>query len=279
MPEATIVEVAGQKGGGTKTTCAVNLAAGCARAGLRVLLVESDGQGSASLSVGVEPYDGFYELVMQGAQWEAVIADVPATFHGHGTLHLVSAWAEQHRVERWADAPTAIYNRFNEPFPRRRYDVIVVDTSPGHTEVHAGLLYTADYILLPTLCEKLAIEGLEATLMHWDDARHAGEQASDPISVAKILGVIPNRFKAKADVQQANYAVLNKRFRGEYGLPLFDPIRDLTVWQQASQMRRSIYTHDMGTNYSREQARAAAREFQPVVDAVIEVVRNKAVAK
>lgn len=271
MPEATKIEVAGNKGGNTKTTVAVNLAAACARSGLRTLLIETDGQGNASMSVGVDPRDGFYELVMRGAAWEDVVQEVPAVFHGSGTLDIISAWAEEYRVERWQDAPDAIYNRFHEPFLNHRYDVVVVDTSPGHTEVHAGLFYSCDYMLLPTVCEKLAVESLDTTLMHWDDARLAGEQAGIP--VASVLGIIPNRFRAKADVQQANYAILKKRFGQEYGLPVFEMIHDLTVWQQASQLRRSIYTHDLGTSYSKDLARRAAREFQPVVDAVLGVAR------
>ena len=54
---AFVIAVANQKGGVGKTTTSINLSAGLARAGFRVLLVDLDPQGHSTLAVGLDPYD------------------------------------------------------------------------------------------------------------------------------------------------------------------------------------------------------------------------------
>lgn len=260
----TVIAVAQFKGGVGKTTIATNLAAGCARAGLRTILVETDGQGNASQSMRVKPYNGFYNL-MNGVEFENVVVPVPMEFHGIGELYLISAFNLQQEVESDPETPLSITQRFREL--RQMVDMVIVDTSPGNTEVHAGIFYAADYLIVPTLCDFLSIKSLATTLYHRQNAIDAAKDTD--YRVADIIGIIPNRFQAREDVQQANLNILHRDYDGQF--KVFDVVRDLTAWRQASQKRVSIYAFEPSTSYGRQQVRRAARELDPVLNDVLAI--------
>lgn len=265
-----IIAMMGRKGGSTKSTMSINIAAACARAGLRTVLVDSDGQANATTSVRVAPHDGFYNLIAQDLAFSDVLVPVPNEFHGHGELYLLAASDAIRTLEGDEETSAAIYESFQDL--RGAVDVVIVDTSPGITEVHNGFYFTADYVLLPTLCEFTSINSLTTMLDYLQGAALAGQEQG--FTAAQILGIVPNRFNASEKVQQVNIGFL----RGRHGLvnTVFPQIRNLTVWGQASQLRKSIYAYaDDATDYNaRRQAKMAMAELQPVLDEVLDIVRD-----
>lgn len=259
-----IFSLIGRKGGITKTTLSVNLAAGCARAGLKTLLVDADGQGNASTYVRLQPHDAFHSLVLGDAEFADVLKPVPVDFHGQGDLWLLSSWNLQQQVEGNKETPSRIYDRFSEL--EGVFDVVIVDTSPGTTEVHAGFYYTSDYVLLPTVCDFMSIKSLESTFSYLAKAAEEGAAAGFP--VAEILGIIPNRFAGAQKVQQANVGYLRGRYDQQF--TVFPFLRDLTVWLQAAQFKQSIFCYAPADDYgARRQARMAAAELSPVLDSIV----------
>jgi chromosome partitioning protein len=263
--QTQIIAVMGRKGGITKTTVAANLAAGCTRAGLRTVLVDADGQANACRMVGVEPAPGFFHLILGDQEFRAVLRPVPEKFIGAaGECFILPSDDSQRQVEQHPETATRIYERFHELDGWA--DVVIVDTSPGITEVHAGFYYAADYLVMPTTLEALSLGSLQSTLAYLAEAQKRGATAGYP--AAKILGILPNRFMASEKVEQSNVGFL----KGRYGekLPVFDAIRNLTVWKQAGQLKQSIYAYAPKDDYSaKRQARSAANEFAPVLTAVL----------
>lgn len=258
-----IVSVMGFKGGVGKTTLATTIAAGCARAGKRTLLVECDGQGNSSQSMGITPFNGFYEL-LHGAPLEQVIVDVPTAYHEQGELYLLSTFNWQSEVEKDPQTPARIIERFADL--RAWFDVIVVDTSPGNTEVHAGLFYASDYLIMPTICAELALNSLVTTLAYRDNAE--AEAVGTAYRAAPLLGIVPNLFHAREDVEQSNLKILHEDYDGRYRV--FDPIRDLTAWRGASQLHQSIFAYSALSTSGNQSVRRARRDVQPVLDAVLQ---------
>lgn len=262
-----IIAVMGRKGGITKTTVAANLAAGCARAGLRTLLVDADGQANGCRIVGVDPAPGFFNLTLGDQEFSEVLRPVPMKFIGQNAdCFILPSDDSQRQVEQHPETAARIYERFQEI--RGWADVVIVDTSPGITEVHAGFYFTADYLIAPTTLEALSISSLQSTMAYLDSAKERGVQAGYP--AAKVLGILPNRFMASEKVEQSNVGFLRGRYEEDF--KVFDAMRNLTVWKQAGQLRQSIYAYAPKDDYSaRRQARAAANEFAPILKSVLDL--------
>lgn len=259
-----IISLMGRKGGITKTTLATNLAAGCARAGLKTLLVDADGQANTSRIVRVSPQPGFANLILADREFSDVLLPVPPSFAGvQADFFILPSDDSQRQVEQNPETPAIIFERFGEL--DSTFDVVIVDTPPGITEVHAGFYFVSDYVLLPTTLEFSSITSLGSTLTYLASAAQAGAASGYP--TAQIMGIVPNRFAAREKVQQSNVGYLKGKYE-QYNV--FEAMRDMTVWNQASQLRQSIFAYMPDDDYNaRKQARKAANEFRPVLDAVL----------
>ncbi len=161
---AHIIAIANQKGGVGKTTTAVNLCAYLARAGCRVLLVDSDPQANATTSLGVNPRAPRFSL------YETLIDHTPVkdaiTPTVHPGLELVPAnldlaGAEVEMAARMAREQ--LLARALRPL-HKDYDYIVIDDPPSLGLITINGLTAADGIVIPVQCEYLALEGLSQLL-------------------------------------------------------------------------------------------------------------------
>lgn len=270
----TIISVLSRKGGSTKTTTATTLAVGLALRGLNVLLIESDGQGDASKTVGLEPRDDFYNLVLGDAEFADVIRPVPVKFTGKQVdLAILSAADATRVVEEDKQTPSVMYARFQEL--RGYYDVVIGDTSPGITNVHSGWYYASDYVLLPTLCETDSVHSIGKTLSFLAKADEDGRDAGYP--AAKVIGILPNRYSKAEKTSQFNLGLIH----GMYGREnhVFEHVRDLTAWGTARRENKSIYSLTGGFDRRLQMSlKDARKEFNRVVDYVYALTRNEVTA-
>lgn len=259
-----IVSVMGRKGGITKTTLAKNIADECSKQGLMTVLFDADSQGNATDGVNVTPQDAFRALVLGEIEWNDALFPVPASFTGdeRDNLFVVPSFDGQVDIETREDAPTLIYERFQEV--RGHVDIVICDCSPALTNVHTGLFFASNYVLLPTTCEYDSIISIDKTLNYLYEQ---AAMASD-LPTAQILGIVPNRLNVNERVQQVNSGFVKGVYHEKH--PVFRPLRDLGVWRKASQMKMSIHAMmEYGIYAERKDARIAYSEFLPVAQAVI----------
>lgn len=159
-----IIAIANQKGGVGKTTTSVNLGAGMATIGKRVLLVDIDPQGNTTSGVGVNKADVencIYDILINDVNPADTILNtqiegldiIPATIQLAGAeIELVSTISRELRLKK---ALNTVKNK---------YDYIIIDCPPSLGILTINSLTASDSVIIPIQCEYYALEGLSQLL-------------------------------------------------------------------------------------------------------------------
>ena len=151
------IAVALSKGGVGKTTTAVNLAAGLADLGARVLLVDMDTQGQASQALGVKPETSLADLVSNGSEpFEEIAQARERLWLLAGGRDLVGLKREIARKDFGAER--TVSDALN-PLDGR-YDYVIVDTAPGWDSLTINALFYVNEVIAPVALEAMALQGL-----------------------------------------------------------------------------------------------------------------------
>lgn len=180
--------ISNQKGGVGKTTTTVNLAAGLARNGLKILVVDLDPQGNASTALGVEHREGTvssYELLLGACTPEQVIQRstangnlfcIPATIDlATVEIELVSKVRREYRL-RDALSPEFI--------KEAGFDYVFVDCPPSLGLLTTNALNAVEEVLIPIQCEYYALEGVNQLLKYITMVQH---QLNPQLHISAIL--------------------------------------------------------------------------------------------
>lgn len=158
---AKVISITNQKGGVGKTTTSINLAASLAHRGKRILLLDMDPQGNASVGCGVdmsEVNNTIYDLLLlQTTAKEAIVktecgVDV-LTANGDLAGAQVELLNEIGRELRLQQALIPIQND---------YDYIFIDCPPALNVLTINALVASNSVIIPMQCEYFALEGLSA---------------------------------------------------------------------------------------------------------------------
>jgi chromosome partitioning protein len=199
------VAIANQKGGVGKTTTAINLAAGLASLGRRILLVDLDPQANATTGVGIEHRGvekSVYDCLVGSNDAQSVIRKtdypnldlIPSTIDLAGAeLELVSAIARETKLRSTLER-------------LHGYDVIFIDCPPSLGLLTVNAMTAAESILIPIQCEYYALEGLSQLLRNVELIR-----ASLNPGLA-ISGIVLTMYDARTKLSEEVAGEVRKHF-------------------------------------------------------------------
>ena len=161
---AVTIAVANQKGGVGKTTTCVNLSASLALMNRRVLLVDLDPQGNATMGSGIDKHElstSIYDLLIGNSETKQIIIGageagydmLPSNIDLTGAeIELLNLEDKEFRLKQALEPVLA------------NYDFVVIDCPPALGLLTVNGLAAADKVIIPIQCEYYALEGLTALM-------------------------------------------------------------------------------------------------------------------
>lgn len=200
MPDSSrIIALANQKGGVGKTTTAINLGAGLAKAGRRVLLIDMDPQGNASTGLGLGVND------RRATSYDLMLGEAAAAEAVHGTqvpgLEIIPATTDLSSAD--VDLMTSggrtriLQKRLAELRAERPgYDYILIDCPPALNLLTINAMVAAGSVIVPLQSEFFALEGLSQLMLTLREVRAS---ANDSL---RIEGVVLTMYDRRNNLSQ-----------------------------------------------------------------------------
>ena len=179
-----IIAIANQKGGVGKTTTCVNLAASLAATKRKILVIDLDPQGNATMGSGIDKYEvahTAYDLLIDELPLDQVIEKETT-----GGYDLVAAnydvTAAEVKLMTLFSREMRLHNALKNY--KDNYDYIFIDCPPSLNTLTVNAMAAADSVLVPMQCEYYALEGITALL---DTVKKLSSIVNEKLKIEGIL--------------------------------------------------------------------------------------------
>ncbi len=231
-----VFAISNQKGGTAKTTTAVTLGHRLALDGVRVLLVDTDVQGHVAKALGLDKAPGIRRLVDR-AQFGDVDLLIVKARHNLDVIPSDKTTEPAKRTlvsmdfrERvLADALSSLADR---------YDVAIIDCAPSVDVLHVSALVAADWLVVPSKLDFLAVDGVNEVMMSVVEIKRRSSNAPG------LLGILPTFFDRQTNETMTQLHSLVKAFGGLVlpPIPTDTKLREApaygqTIWEYAPRSR------------------------------------------
>ena len=242
--KAKIIAVANQKGGVAKTTSVINIGAGLALKGKKVLLVDTDNQSHLSRFLGYDGTDGnptISELIFQTVskvmkpvseairKSELGVDYIPSNFMLAGIISILGTDSDS----------TGVFSRLFSDGTFDEYDYIIIDCPPTLDLLVSNALKACDKVLIPVQSDYWAYEGVDQLLATLQRAK----QASD--IKPYVLGMLVTMFNKRTNSAKAIMDAMNESY-GEYvfetAIAFRDEVKVATIEHKTLVGRKSSVT-------------------------------------
>ena len=235
---ARVIAVSNLKGGIGKTTTVVNIGAGLALKGARVLLVDTDAQGNLAMALGSHPRRTLYDVLVDNAHPETCIVNV------RPHLDLLAADATllgaQPVIAKRSDWSRVLSQALQPVI--NRYDFVLIDSAGSLTPLNINALMCASDVLAPTTIEHFSLKSLELLLTQV--ARVKG-------GAAAVRMILPTMYDPR--VRQSGELLNDLKQR--YGTLIAPAIRVNVRLSEAPAHGKTIYEYDPRSRGAADYAR------------------------
>ena len=204
-----ILAFANQKGGVGKSTSAINVAAGVALTGRRVLLVDCDPQGNTTSGVGINKKNltaSTYDVLISRADAASAVIKTEFTNLWLMPASISLAGAEFELVD--TESREARLKKALAPL-KDEYDLIVIDCPPSLGLITVNALVASDGIVVPMLCEYFSLEGLTQLLMTVKEVKRRYNPQLE------LTGILITMYNGRLNLSQEVAAELKRYYSGK----------------------------------------------------------------
>ena len=245
-----IISIINFKGGTGKTTTVINLAAGLARQGKKVLVVDTDPQGSVAFHLGIKAPYTLYDLLFDRETLNKII--VPARTN----LDIIAAnetlFAAELTMSKVENRELVLKSKL-API-EHIYDFILIDCGPSLNLFNQNALLFSKEVLIPISLEYLSMLGLKQLIKNM---RLLTQRFKHQLKINHIVPTMFDKRKKKAT------GLLNQ-LKGLFPDTQFSPIRVCNSVADASGFQKTIFEYKLNSN--------GAKDYQELT---LEVIRNE----
>ncbi len=252
-----IFALANQKGGVGKTTTAVTLADGLAREGVSTLLVDLDPQGHLAFALGLPKAPGLYRLICMGEPIGRVIQ------HARPKLDLLPGDKQTEKVKRQITLSDFRESILLDLLDTSGYDAVILDLAPSFDVLHVNGLMAADFVIIPTRPDALAVDGVKEILLTMTEVSRRGHGFQG-------YSILPTFFDRTTRETLVQFKDIVKTF----GTRVWPPIPQDTRVREASAYGKTLWEYSPSTpaltGYSEGKLRLGG--YRQILDRVLAVI-------
>ncbi len=226
------IAIIASKGGTGKTTTAINFAHAAAMMGKKVLLIDSDSQGSASLAFNLNGAQGLSDLLLCD---KVDIYDIRPNLYlvgsGNSDIFMVERYLTQQPENEYPLAKAL--DRFTG------VDIIILDCSPSINIINSNILGYVETVLIPVSMDYFALEGAALTLRLVRDTERNLQKD------IRLLGILPTFFDVRTRISKKILSELKEKYKDK----VFNSVIRINTQIKESQMNKktifefSPYSH------------------------------------
>ncbi len=228
------ISVSLSKGGVGKTTTSVNLSAGLALAGFKVLLIDTDTQGQSAYNLGKKPNAGLTELLT------GELSAQEATIEARKNLWLLAGGRSLAGVKRIIDKKSIGQEwTLSEALTEvdQQYDFVIIDTSPGWDSLTINVMFYVTEVLVPVALEAMPYQGLSEFIKSLSSIHKYRKEVA-------LKYIVPTFMDTRVKHPQEIF----KKLKQLYSEFICKPIRYNENFSEAPSYGKTIFEYAPGCN-------------------------------
>jgi len=260
-----IITLLNEKGGVGKTSLATHIATGLAIKGYRVILVDADPQGHATISLGLKKEPMLYQTLIYDLAFDEAIRPInPNIFSSDahpakGSLYIIPTDASARVIPMMTSDTHVVLKKFRQL--ENYVDYVVFDTAPTPSLLHGSIYIATDSIIYPTECAFLSFDGLAESIGRREQVR--SDRSELQLGDIKVAGIVPNKVRRHKDGYLRSHQHALEMLHQQFGNIVWPPIDLNTTWEQAQFAQRVLF------NYAPDSR--ATQQIWKIVNKVVEV--------